>query len=128
MVIKIKQNAISWNHFFILCFWQFWSIQSNSIYVNTIVLSEHNNYDEGFALKWPHNKINKTWGKRKAMSSLQLYVIKDTEKSIFPHCLECYLHGSCKRFQTFFFLVPMLLEVSVHAHVQAINYSPSPVV
>ena len=59
--------------------------------MNTIVLSEHHNYDEGFALKWPHNKINKTWGKRKAMSSLQLYVTKDTEKSIFPHCQECYL-------------------------------------
>ena len=61
------------------------------------------------------------------MSSLQLYVTKDTVKSIFPDCLECYLQ-IMKRFQTFFFLVYMLLEISVHAHVQAINYSPSPVV
>lgn len=73
-----------------VCFWQFWSIQS--IYVNAIVLSDHHNNDKGFALKRPHNKINtETWGKRKAMSSLQLYVTKDTVKSIFPDCLECYL-------------------------------------
>ena len=66
-------------------------IQSNSIYVNAVVLSEHHHNNKGFPLKWPHNKINKTWGKRKAMSSLQLYITKDTVKSIFPHCLECYL-------------------------------------